>query len=210
VGATRTVDYRFVDELYGLDRGSQIPFTATDPMAQLFAKLVQRSAVVADQPGKGSANERAAEIQLRRLAAVRGAWVSKMPEVSLLRVRVDPKGTQDLVYALARDTAHTNVAFMFGEGSRLVPADDTLTVVRGQQGSYPNFFFVVNASELTAFVDRLLAAKSDADFERVVEHYGVRRTDPRFWETSDWLRDDLRKRDPIRAGIYDLDRYLNL
>ena len=141
---------------------------------------------------------------------MKGPWVSLMPEVSLLRVRVDPTGAQDLVYALIRDTAHTNVAFMFGEGSRLVPADDTLTVVRGHFGSYPNFFLSVDANELTAFVDHLLAVKYDADIERLVDEFGVRRTDPRFWQTSDWLREDLKKRDPIGAGIYDLDRYLNL
>jgi hypothetical protein len=210
VDATHSVDYRVVDKLYGLDRGTQIPFTTADPMAQLFAKIVARSATVAGQPGKGTPNERAAEVQLRRLAAVKGPWVPLMPEVSLLRVRVDATGTQDLVYSLIRDTAHTNVAFMFGEGSRLVPADDTLTVVRGPFGSYPNFFLSVDASELTSFVDHLLAAKYDADIEHVVDHYGVRRTDPRFWQTSDWLREDLKKRDPIGAGIYDLDRYLNL
>jgi hypothetical protein len=204
------VDYRVVDKLYGLDRGTQIPFTTDDPMAQLFAKIVARSATVAGQPGKGTPNERAAEVQLRRLAAVKGPWVTLMPEVSLLRVRVDPSGTQDLVYSLIRDTAHTNVAFMFGEGSRLEPADDTLTVVRGHFGSYPNFFLTVDAGDLTTFVDHLLAARYDADIEHFVDQYGVRRSDPGFWQTSDWLREDLKKRDPIGAGIYDLDRYLNL
>jgi len=209
VDATHTLDYKVADSLHGLEYGTQIKFTTADPMAQLFAMLVARSKLVAGQPGKGTPNERAAEVQLRRLAAVKGAWVPMMPEVSLLRVRVDAKGEQDLVYALVHDVAHTNVSAMFGEAKRLEPADDTLTVIRGQFGSYPNFFFAVDAGGLTDFVDHLLAAKSAGDFEALVDEYGVRRSDPRFWETSDWLAADLKQREPIQAGIYDLDRYVN-
>jgi hypothetical protein len=43
----------------------------------------------------------------------------------------------------------------------------------------------------------------------VVERYGIRRTDARFWATSDWLREDLRRASPIEAGLYDLSRYGN-
>ena len=31
-----------------------------------------------------------------------------------------------------------------------------------------------------------------------------------FWEMSDWLRADLRRRSPAEAGVYDLGRYGNL
>ena len=210
VDATHTLDYRVADDLNGREIGTQIKFKPGPPMAQLFAQLVARSAVVAGQPGKGSANQRAAEVQLKRLEGVKGPWVALMPEVSLLRVRVDPTGRSDLVYGLVHDVAHENVAFMFGEAKRLVPADDELTLIRGQFGSYPNFFFEVNARDLVPFVDHLLALRTDADLERFVDQFGIRRTDPRFWETSDWLREDLKKSDPIGAGIYDLDRYGNL
>jgi hypothetical protein len=40
--------------------------------------------------------------------------------------------------------------------------------------------------------------------------HGIRRTDPRFWATSDWLREDLRRQSPTEAGLYDLGRYGNL
>ena len=48
-----------------------------------------------------------------------------------------------------------------------------------------------------------------AQFEAFVDRYGIRRTDPRFWATSDWLREDLRRSEPIQAGIYDFGRYGN-
>jgi hypothetical protein len=50
----------------------------------------------------------------------------------------------------------------------------------------------------------------EAELETFVERYGVRRTDPRFWEMADWLREDLRRRNPMEAGLYDLGRYVDL
>lgn len=107
---------------------------------------------------------------LQRIAAVKGPWVKLLPEVSLLRVHVGEAGSQDLVYALVHNDAHTNIAFMF---------------------------------------DELRVLVTDADLERFVDRHGIRRTDARFWATSDWLRDDLRRQSPTQAGLYDLGRYGN-
>jgi hypothetical protein len=223
VGATRSVDYQRVDRLHGLDHGTQVRFTSTDPKAELLQQLLARSAAVAGPPDPlnrcvqppcdrtdATPSERAAERELQRLASLKGAWVSLLPELSFVRVRVSDSGTQDLVYSLVHNAAHTNVAFMFDEEKRRVPADDTLTLVPGHFGSYPNFFFEVEADQLAAFVDGMRGLSTDADLERFSGRYGVRRTDPRFWATSDWLRDDLRRRSPTEFGLYDLGRYDNL
>jgi hypothetical protein len=150
------------------------------------------------------------ERELQRIASVRGGFVSLLPEVSFLRVRVGTAGTSDLVYALVHNSAHSNVAFMFGDDTRRMPEEDTLTVVRGHFGSYPNFFFEINASDASAFVDALRGLRSDADLADFVERHGIRRTSARWWETVDWLHADLRRGSPSEAGIYDLARYLNL
>src|SRR4029453_8854945 len=116
-------------------------------------------------------------------------------------------GARTPAAALVRDVAHTNVAMMFGEDERIVPADDTLSVVRGPFGSYPKFFFEVKAEEVEAFVDALRAVATDADFEGFVTRYGVRRTDSRFWAFSDWLHQDGRREEAARGGPHDRDRY---
>ncbi|HZO09314.1 MAG TPA: fatty acid cis/trans isomerase [Myxococcota bacterium] len=224
VGATTQVDYFVTDRLRALDHGTQIRFTGTDPKAELLEKIRAQAGAAAgppdllnrcakppcDRPGAGP-TERAVERELRRLASVRGEWVAPMPEVSMLRVRVRGEGAgQDLVYALVHDVAHTNVAFMFGEDKRLLPADDVVTVVRGHFGSYPNFFFEVDADGVAGFASELLAVRSDADLERFVARHGVRRTSPGFWATLDWLNADLARREPTESGILDIGRYKNL
>jgi hypothetical protein len=223
LGATRQMDYFLADTIHSLGHATQVRFTSDDPKRDVIEQLLARSAAVSGPPdllnrcGKppcdrpdATPSERGVERALQRIAAVKGAWVSLLPEVSVLRVRSGAADARDLVYTLVHNDAHTNVAFMFSEDDRRLPADDTLTVVRGHFGSYPNFFFDVPTEKLGAFAEELRGLASEADLERFAGRYGVRRTDPRFWAMSDWLRDDLRRESPIDAGVYDLARYANL
>ena len=222
VGATRTMDYALSDRLHGLNQGTQIQFSGPDVKRELLEQVLGRSAVVAGPPdtlnrcaappcdrATATTEEKAVELELQRIASVRGDWVARMPEVSLLRARAGANGERSLLYALVHNVAHTNVALMFGEDKRLIPADDTMTVVRGPFGSYPNFFFEIAPADVPAFVDALGAVATDADFERFVVRYGVRRTDPRFWATSDAVREDARRANALEAGVFDLGRYEN-
>ena len=223
VGATRQMDYRLVNALLTLEHGTQVKYTSDDPKRELIEQLIARTPAIAgppdhlnrcarppcDRPGATPAEVRA-ERALQRIAAVKGPWVRLLPEVSFLRVRADASGSQPLLYSLVHNAAHTNVAFLFDEEERRLPADDTVTVVRGHFGSYPNFFFEVGAEEVDAFAEGLRGLASEGDLEGFVARYGVRRTDPRFWEVADWLREDLRRRSPVEAGVYDLGRYGNL
>lgn len=222
VGATRQLDFFLFDRLHGVGVGTQVRYKGDAYMAELFHQVLARSPVVAgppdtlnrcasppcDLPG-ASPVEIETERSLQRLASVRGAWVAFLPEVSLLRIRVSSSGEHDLVYGLVHNDDHTNVAYMFNEEARRLPAGDTAAVVRGHFGNYPNFFFEMDAGQVDAFVDALRAVSSPEAFTDFAARFGVRRTDPRFWATSDWLRQDLRRRTPVEAGLYDLGRFGN-
>ena len=199
--------------------GTRIPFRSEDPKSELLEMLLARNGTVAgppdrlnrcaappcDRPG-ASALERRAERALQPLAGVPAPWVQWLPELAFLRVGADGGYA---VYTLLKDAAHTNVAFMFGEEKRREPEKDTLTVARGYLGSYPNFVFDVEASEIEAFAAALAALGTEAHFEAVAARYGVRRTSPRFWPIVDWIHEDFRRREPTEAGIFDLARYGN-
>jgi len=77
------------------------------------------------------------------------------------------------------------------------------------EGSYPNFFFNVALSDIDEFTKKCTAIKNKKDYEKFVEHYGVRRTNPLFWELSDWFYDNYKKHKPISSGLFDLNRYQN-
>ena len=220
VGATDSLDYKHVDTLHSLANGTQIAFHTDDPQAELLAMIAARNPAVSGPPDllnqcasipcerpEASPVESRAERALEPLAGVRGPWVATLPEVALLRVR--GSSGDDAVYTLVHNRDHTNVAFMFDEQARLVPSHDTLTVARGYLGNYPNFAFDVDVAQIDAFTQQLAAVQAPVDFEAVVARWGVRRTSPQFWPTSDWLQADFKRREPTVAGVLDLDRYGN-
>lgn len=222
VGATRSLDYRFVNSQHALTHGTQIPFQTTDPKRELLEMIAARNPAVSGPPDllnrcaappcdrpDASDLERGAERALGPLTNVRGAWVAQLPEVAFLRVRAGADADGAAMYTLVRNRAHSNVAYMFGEEDRLVPADDTLTVARGTIGSYPNFLFDVESGQIDAFGAALAAVRNASDFEALVGRWGARRTNPSFWSTIDWVHDDFRRRQPTQFGLYDLGRYAN-
>jgi hypothetical protein len=134
------------------------------------------------------------------------------PDAALLRVRVtsDPGGAADWVYTVIRNRSHTNIDFMFLEGQHLVPEEDTLHLVRGVTASRPNLFFDVAESELPSLLAAWRAlSPGDDSWPRFVARYGIRRSNPTFWGSSDFFNVWLRNNQPINAGILDLSRYAN-
>jgi hypothetical protein len=220
-GATQ--DHTFnVDHIRTLSHGTQIAFESADPHPEFIEMLLEYNAAVAgpadllnrcrgdacDRPGASSV-ERRAEDALRPLTRQRGGFIIELPEVSFVRVR-SGGSERDAVYTLVHNRAHTNVAAMFREDARLEPADDTLTLIDGYTGSYPNFAFDLPVAQIEEFASALEAVKSPAEFTGLVDRWGVRRSSARFWQTFDWFNEDFHRREPVEAGILDLNRYHNL
>lgn len=134
--------------------------------------------------------------------------IQYLPEATMLRVEYD-HGHRE-IYSLLRNRAHSNVAFMYGESLRWLPKLDTLTAFPGILSSYPNFLFSLPAAEVPAFVAALEHVKESRDFERVVERWGIRRSHPDFWRYFNDLTRYLEERDPMEAGVLDMNRYENL
>ena len=219
-GATQSLDYKHIDYLRDTERGTQVVFTRDDVKTDLLDQILAHQSAVAGPPDllnrcktppcprqDATALEAHTEFTLQTLTAVHGRWVAELPEVTRLRVR---NGKEAIAYTLVHNRARTNVAYMFGEDTRLVPSADTLTIVRGYVGSYPNFAFDVSIDELTAFRDQLIAVNGPDAFAALTTRFGVRRTSPHFWETMDWLAQDFQRRRPTKAGLFDLGRYENL
>ena len=108
----------------------------------------------------------------------------------------------------AKSNRHRCV-FMLWESARRLPEEDTLTVVPGFAGAYPNFFFDVAIDELEAFVSQVLVLGDAADALRLVERWGIRRTNPDFWVYADFMNRLHRNNDPVTPGLFDLSRYEN-
>jgi hypothetical protein len=198
------------DYVYGsyarFNRPSGINYKTNDPQRELYEKLSARVApVAAKRFDLSTVADPALRRDVQALSSVRGASLAWMPEVVFLRIEQPSASPQ--YFSVLRNTAHKNVAHLFKE--ELLPAENTLTVVPGFLGAYPNAIFSVKAAELPALANAIGSMASEGDYRRLADRYGIRRTHPRFWATSDELIDAYAAWAPAEAGIFDYSRLEN-
>jgi hypothetical protein len=186
-----------------------IRYRNKDSLNELYELLGQRTAKSRDRSRELEASglpegELAA---LRRLSAIRGQAASQMPEDNLIVYQTATGKPR--IFSLIRNSAHTNVAEIFSEADRRLPEEDTLLVMSGIVGAYPNAIFTLDQSNAAQFADAVAALRSEADLSRLTDRYGIRRTDRRFWPTSDAIHDAFRAARPVEFGILDYSRLEN-
>jgi hypothetical protein len=194
-------------------------YTTDDPKRELFRLLQQRlgpgiagidslnRCESADCDARDGQDLAPVKQAMRRIAAKRGESLVVVPDVSFVHVRVPQ--AEDLAYTIILNKGYSNITSMFESEDRRDRSQDTLTVVEGLEGSYPNFFFRIDQDGLEDFTRRFETIADRDDYERFVGLYGVRRTNPAFWGESDWFHSRAQADDPLAAGIYDYNRYRN-
>ena len=102
---------------------------------------------------------------------------------------------------------HDNVNSLFGEEDRLNPSKDTLDVVEGNIGSYPNVFIVVHEKDIPDFFDMVVNFEDNDKYMGKIQKYGISRSNKTFWKTYDWFQNSFNKEEFLESGLYDLNRY---
>jgi Fatty acid cis/trans isomerase (CTI) len=138
---------------------------------------------------------------------VRGASTAWLPEMIFIRVDDPPRPPQ--WFTLLRDTAHSNVSHIFLEKQALLPAENTLTLVPGFIGAYPNAVYRVRRADLPALAAAIRGLGSEEDYRKLADRFGIRRTDPAFWAASDAMNDAYAQSRTPDAGLFDLNRLEN-
>ena len=212
----RDADDSVREYVYGsrisLDRQTDIRYTTDDPRVELMQMLRRKLTPVLDtRHDPSGVTDPGLRRDLEQLATIHGDAVAWLPEVSFLSVVPSSGAAADAtgVVSLLKDTAHTNVASMFGEAKRLIPAEDQLSVARGFIGAYPNAFFQVLRPDLPAFTAAVASLQSEVDYRALVARFGIERTSAGFWPNSDALARAYPQLEPIDAGIFDYGRLEN-
>lgn len=218
-----------VEELFSAPQGwlqvdSVRGYKTDKPQQELYRYIKERTAGIAHQAdalnqcGSGDCLDRPDDADVARvdkameaIAQIHGANLHAFPDTAFVKVRMD-KSKQDLAYTLIRNKAYKNVSSFLADEHERDRSDidqDTMTVVKWLEGSYPNFFFSVPLSKIEKFAEHCAAIHDRKDFEAFVDQYGVRRTNPAFWKLADWFQDELARKQPVKAGLLDLNRYQN-
>jgi hypothetical protein len=128
-------------------------------------------------------------------------------EANVLFVRIRGHEGAFRLFSIVINRWHDNVNSLFGEKKRLDPARDSIDFLPGSIGAYPNYFLDVDISDVPDLFDMLQNFDRSPEYMAKLEKYGVNRRDERFWEVYDWFQRQLNEDDPVRAGLYDLNRY---
>jgi len=128
-------------------------------------------------------------------------------KANLIFVRVAmPDGTFQVKY-LVINRWHDNVNSMFFEEDTLNPKKDTMDILNESTGSYPNAFALIDFHDLGDFLDLMKNYDGSEVDDRRLQNYFVSRSDERFWNIYDWFQNYYDKKEPVEAGLYDLNRY---
>ena len=220
VGMQQKVERRFKDAqqvVMALDTVDG--YRTGDPQQELYQILERHVGPMAGPPdhinrchskdcqGRDANVERRVDAALQRVASRRGESLSVFPDVSFVRIR--SPGATDLAYTVILNKGYANISSMFQNEDRRDRSQDTLTIVKGLEGSYPNFFLDLDIRDVDDFVARFESIANKQEYEQFVNLYGMSRTSTDFWSLSDWFQDWATQNQPLQAGIFDLNRYRN-
>lgn len=128
--------------------------------------------------------------------------------LAYLRIRMG-KGQEDYVVSLVINRWHDNVTYLFAEKQALDSNRDRIDILPGFIGSYPNYFFDVRVEDLPDFLDLLENMRDTPEDKARLRRYGVNRADPGFWSHYDWFQARFLRDEPVRGGLFDLNRYFH-
>jgi len=207
-GAKQEVkDYVYGRKAY-FDQDTGIAYRSAEPQRELYGLLRERLAPVLNaRLDLASVEDAALRRELQALAGLRGASLAWLPEAAALRV--DQPGRPARWFTLLRNTGHSNVSHVFTEGQEILPGENTLTLVPGFVGAYPNALYVVQRDGLAGFTAAVGALSSEADYRALADRHAVRRSRPDFWAHSDALQDAYADWSPMEADLLDYNRLEN-
>ncbi len=207
-----------------LNTDAVIGYQTDDPQRELYQQIRQRLSHLAQRAEAmnhcGNINcekivvkrtGRKADRAMEKIAQLQGEKLYPFPDVAFVRVTTG-QPEDDFAYTLIRNKAYKNVTSFLADERERDRADidkDSMTVVKWLEGAYPNFFFSVALSEVEAFARHCATIRNHEDYKRFVDKYGVRRTNPAFWELADWFQDEYARNRPVMSGLFDLNRYQN-
>lgn len=143
---------------------------------------------------------------LTRLQDIHGIAASLMPQLSVLRI--DSEASMSYI-TITNNNAHSNISHPFDETKRRLKREDTLSVMHGVVGAYPNAFYHITRNELELFVNRVAALATEADYRALARDFGVARNSDDFWPFSDQLARDHLAAQPVASGLLDYNRMEN-
>lgn len=188
---------------------TSVVYKTTNYKLELFQQIQQRlTSVLTDRYDlveQGLTGQE--QLALNRLGAVTGSKTALLPEVVFIRLT----GSQgkEYFFTLIHNRGYANVTSLLDEAKNRLPDEDNMTLVPGFIGAYPNVFWDIQSTDLNDLVNRVEMLATEADYQQLLDLYGIRRTSTQFWALSDRFQAAFQQMAPIESGLFDYNRLEN-
>ncbi|WP_243730214.1 fatty acid cis/trans isomerase [Marinomonas balearica] len=208
--ANQTIKDYIFDDFINVDVPTNISYGTGSHKLELMEKLKKRLKPVLNRRFEltNLALNTDAITSLHKLALVRGNGVRFLPEVSVVLI-TDELGKPKDVMSVIHNRAHFNISSLLDEEDSLAPEEDTVTIVKGVLGDYPNVFMKVSQNDIVKWSEKITTMEAKRDYVELLNQYGVRRTSSEFWQVSDTIAELNEQARPIESGILDYNRLEN-
>ena len=145
---------------------------------------------------------------LQQLNNMPAKAINLLPQVSFILVKNSDTGHQ--AYTLIHHNAHYNISSLLNEEGQRAHAEDTVTIVPGFIGDYPEaIWYLNNLQQVASFAELLPMMQVEADYGALKSQFAIRRTHPQFWQYSDILHQVAKQYRGVEYGLFDYNRLEN-
>lgn len=170
-------------------------FTALDPDPMTAAPTAPTSL----------GSQRELEAALFGLTVDRGQVAGAFPDITW--VTIDDGSSKNATYTILANRVYWSNSRLIGDvfGVNRRPELDTLQVIRGRVGAYPELFLRVPSRDLASIVKRMRDPQARAGIR---DAYEIRRNTPEFWTFLEEENARALAERPLDAAIFDTSEYL--
>jgi hypothetical protein len=191
-----------------ITRDTNVHYSSEDTLTELYSLMESHlSDVQNNQYSLQSSDLARRHIEaISELNEIEGHSAALLPEITFLQVTDNNKPHY---FTILHHRAYTNISHMYNEADRRLPQEDRLLITNGFLGAYPNAFWRIDTSQIEGLQRALSQLRTESDYRALLDEYGVRRSDPDFWELSDEAHQALLTSEPIAGGLLDYNRLEN-
>lgn len=187
-----------------LEHDSHIQYKSDNPKTELLSMLKTKLGKLAGSKYNPVSN--GIDGQLKTLQDIPAAAATLMPELSMLSVQTT-RGLK--LFSILRNSGHSNIDTLIFEDENRLPEEDYLTITSGITGTHPGALWHMQASQVNTFTKQAAAMKTELDYEKLMDNFGIRRTNKQFWPHSDMIIKQFKMDEPLEGGLLDYNRLEN-
>ncbi|MBB1416163.1 fatty acid cis/trans isomerase [Pseudoalteromonas sp. SG44-1] len=145
---------------------------------------------------------------LQQLNNMPAKAINLLPQISFILVK--DGAAEHQAYTMIHHNAHYNISSLLNEEGQRAYAEDTVTIVPGFIGDYPEtIWYLNNPQQLASFAEQLPLMQIEADYRALKSQFAIRRTHPQFWQYSDILHKVAKQYGGVEYGLFDYNRLEN-